>query len=687
MLTQIIAGDSLMKLGRKLHEIRILWGIPSNCNCTLSKEQAAKLTNGVRIDVIKNVIKSELSNGRKLDVQNTKSIKGSSALSWLADVALNDPKKNGDSSPASTDIDANSKLVNGSAMENNEKETNSDDESDENGHSTLRELLIRPAPNTGGKSNGGGSGSGSRPNSPATTTASSTPPTNTNTNTTTIKLPPKKSKVLSIDEIIVAVNKNKNDCDDELALKLYSSNEKNSRFFPIRVMTKHSKDLYPDIPHSWLCDGKLLQLKDPMCLENVRLFQEQWKRGQPVLVSKLNTCIDMDLWLPESFARDFGEDKNDLINCITGNLVANQPMKRFWDGFDNISRRLKDDKGTPMLLKLKDWPPGEDFAEIMPTRFANLMQGLPLSDYTQRMGKYNLASRLPDCFVKPDLGPKMYNAYGSAMHPTKGTSNLHLDISDAVNVMVYVGIPQDGTGDEQIKEAYRAIDEAGCDILTRRRVRDKEELPGALWHIFAPCDADKIRDLLNKVAIERGERPKSKTDPIHDQTWYLDGPLRERLYKEYMVEGYAIAQCLGDAVFIPAGAPHQVRNLRNCIKVAEDFVSPENVAHCFHLTQEFRQLSTSHSNHEDKLQIKNIIYHAIKDAVAFLMHLGKRAMDDAATAAASAAGKTTTMTGNNSIIIDDRKKDCDDKKDNNIDDDKINVGIKKEIKKEESSSE
>lgn len=76
----------------------------------------------------------------------------------------------------------------------------------------------------------------------------------------------------------------------------------------------------------------------------------------------------------------------------------------------------------------------------------------------------------------------MYNAYGSATHLTKGTTNLHLDISDAVNVMVYVGIPKDiDDNDALIKEAYRAIDEAGCDILQRRRVREKNELPGALW--------------------------------------------------------------------------------------------------------------------------------------------------------------------------------------------------------------
>lgn len=72
-----------------------------------------------------------------------------------------------------------------------------------------------------------------------------------------------------------------------------------------------------------------------------------------------------------------------------------------------------------------------------------------------------MASSLPDFFVKPDMGPKMYNAYGeqlprerhplcvcvcvtslllpppgSPAYPSCGTTNLHLDISDATNVMV-----------------------------------------------------------------------------------------------------------------------------------------------------------------------------------------------------------------------------------------------------------
>ncbi|CAG9759983.1 unnamed protein product [Ceutorhynchus assimilis] len=399
----------------------------------------------------------------------------------------------------------------------------------------------------------------------------------------------------------------------------------NKKQGPIRIMTQMVSTLVnPDIPHSWLCVGKLLRLTDPVCEDNLKMFQEQWERGQPVMVSNVSKLLNEDLWSPKSLARDFGKERINLINCESGRTVPHQPMRRFWDGFENPFKRLKDFDGVPMLLKVKDWPPSEDFAETLPTRFEDLMQALPLQDYTKRNGKLNLTTRLPDCFVRPDLGPKMYNAYGKPLPVNKATTNLHLDVSDAVNVMVYVGISHDGNIDKHYQDTLAAIDEAGCDFLAKRRVLDNGELPGALWHIYEARDADKIRDLLNKVTIELGGRLEPDNDPIHDQSAYLDGSLRYRLYKDYGVQGYAILQCEGDAVFIPAGAPHQVRNLNNCIKVAEDFVSPENVVHCSHLTQQFRELSNSHSNHEDKLQIKNIIYHTVKDAMCALAAFGNK---------------------------------------------------------------
>lgn len=64
-----------------------------------------------------------------------------------------------------------------------------------------------------------------------------------------------------------------------------------------------------------------------------------------------------------------------------------------------------------------------------------------------------------------------------------------------------------------------------------------------------------------QVGEEQGQENPPDHDPIHDQSWYLDQTLRKRLYEEYGVQGWAIVQFLGDAVFIPAGAPHQVGSI------------------------------------------------------------------------------------------------------------------------------
>lgn len=54
---------------------------------------------------------------------------------------------------------------------------------------------------------------------------------------------------------------------------------------------------------------------------------------------------------------------------------------------------------------------------------------------------------------------------------------------------------------DHLTAALKAIDDAGCDIITKKRVREVHEIPGALWHIYDAHDADKIRDFLNKVIL------------------------------------------------------------------------------------------------------------------------------------------------------------------------------------------
>lgn len=105
-------------------------------------------------------------------------------------------------------------------------------------------------------------------------------------------------------------------------------------------------------------------------------------------------------------------------------------------------------------------------------------------------------------------------------------------------------------------------------------------------------------------------------------------------------------------------------------------MSPENVAHCFHLTQEFRHLSDSHTNHEDKLQIKNIIYHAMKDSVAVLMAHTKKLEGGSTTNNTVTSISSTSSTSSNSTGAGS----------NGLNSNSNNQGTDVKVKKEQSDS-
>ena len=159
-------------------------------------------------------------------------------------------------------------------------------------------------------------------------------------------------------------------------------------------------------------------------------------------------------------------------------------------------------------------------------------------------------------------------------------------------------------------------------------VEENQPEGGALWDIFRREDVSKLHDYLIKHSEEfrhyKYEPVKKVIHPIHDQCFYLTNEHKRKLKEEYGVEPWTFEQKLGDAVFIPAGCPHQVRNLKSCIKVALDFVSPENVKECIKLTEEFRLLPNWHRVNEDKLEVKKIAFHAIKEAIYDISNGGKK---------------------------------------------------------------
>eukprot|EP00250_Pteridium_aquilinum_P011579 c20166_g1_i3 orf=378-4919(+) len=148
---------------------------------------------------------------------------------------------------------------------------------------------------------------------------------------------------------------------------------------------------------------------------------------------------------------------------------------------------------------------------------------------------------------------------------------------------------------------------------------------GALWDIFRRQDVPKLREYLNRHWREfrhiNEENLTHVTDPIHDQTIFLNEEHKKKLKEEYGVEPWTFEQFTGEAVFIPAGCPHQVRNLKSCIKVALDFVAPENVQECVSLAGEYRLLPKDHRAKEDKLEVKKMAIFAASSALKQLNRL------------------------------------------------------------------
>ena len=268
-----------------------------------------------------------------------------------------------------------------------------------------------------------------------------------------------------------------------------------------------TKPLYQGVTHTWLCDGKVLRFEVPQDDEKkaIDLFQEVWRRGQPIVVGNATQKMNLTIWEPSRLSTEFGAVAVELTNIQTGDILAgNHTLKKFWDGFSNVSKRLRDEDGEPALLKLKDWPSpgnsGEEFSESLPQHSANVLAGLPLPAYTDRgvAGMFNLAANLPDVFVRPDLGPRSYISYGDSQSPDCGTYNLHLELADTLWVLVRAETPSDLDKPEYKNQVMRTLEFVGCssEVDQIRAADGSEALPGCVWHIFHPSHADGIRDLV-----------------------------------------------------------------------------------------------------------------------------------------------------------------------------------------------
>ncbi|KAG4395890.1 hypothetical protein GLYMA_19G068800v4 [Glycine max] len=444
---------------------------------------------------------------------------------------------------------------------------------------------------------------------------------------------------------------------------------------------------------------------------DLRHFQWHWEKGEPVIVSNVLDCTSGLSWEPLVMWRACRQITNTnhdqhldvkAIDCLDWcEAVIN--IHQFFTGY---TKGRQDWLGWPQILKLKDWPPSNLFEERLPRHCAEFISSLPFKEYTDPLkGALNLAVKLPDGSLKPDMGPKTYIAYGFPQEFGRGDSvtKLHCDMSDAVNLLTHIAevklepeqLPiveklkqnhfeqdkrellsddQDGETNHNVlnnsSSTTNASDKQNCvqvmenggnlcdgkevdqfyqpsggievvvanedglscgsDLKEIDKVKIIQESDlfrgdaseGALWDIFRRQDVPKLQEYLKKHFREFRHIHccplKQVIHPIHDQTFYLTMEHKKKLKEEYGIEPWTFTQKLGDAVFIPAGCPHQVRNLKSCIKVALDFVSPENVGECFRLTEEFRTLPINHRSTEDKLEVKKMTIYAMQEVITKL---------------------------------------------------------------------
>ncbi|KAF5336944.1 hypothetical protein D9611_002886 [Ephemerocybe angulata] len=302
-------------------------------------------------------------------------------------------------------------------------------------------------------------------------------------------------------------------------------------------------------------------------VESSEKFAKIWAYGEPLVVANILSKFQIN-WSPDYFIETFG-DKECLITECEQDLNKKLTVKDFFGEFGKY-------EGRTDVWKLKDWPPSADFKSSFPKLYKDFCEAVPVPDYVRRDGVYNIGSHFPSNVVAPDLGPKMYNAWAANQKPgSKGSTRLHMDMADAMNVMLYAAPCPDGS--------------PGC----------------AIWDVYRAEDSDKVRAFLRKR-----NNLRQHYDPIHGQQYYLDDELRAQMYKEHGVCGYRIYQRPGEAIFIPAGCAHQVSNAADSIKIATDFVSPENIDRCTKLTQEFREQNKSKVWKEDVLQLRTMMWFA-----------------------------------------------------------------------------
>ncbi|PWA82973.1 jmjC domain-containing protein [Artemisia annua] len=193
------------------------------------------------------------------------------------------------------------------------------------------------------------------------------------------------------------------------------------------------------------------------------------------------------------------------------------------------------------------------------------------------------------------MDPRMDIGYGDSV------TKLHYAKSDTVNVLTHTNSAE-----------HTSTKSNKADMAKRNTGVQDEDLAydtmegGALWDIFRRRDVPNLIKYFNNHLAEFKHADCSAVDQLKIGTPQCDAA---------GIKTWTFRQKLGDAVFVPAGCPNQVRNLKSCTKVEVNFVSPESVSECIRLQHELRMFPDNHRAKEDMLNIGKMMINALDQAV------------------------------------------------------------------------
>ncbi|GAX77805.1 hypothetical protein CEUSTIGMA_g5248.t1 [Chlamydomonas eustigma] len=472
------------------------------------------------------------------------------------------------------------------------------------------------------------------------------------------------------------------------------------------------EELFLFCPHA-----RCLKPSHPDFHEYLSIFMDRWQKRCPVIV---RGCKGRMRWDPEVMmraCRELGckragveetDTQLEVIECA-GWQSKHMTQHAFFSGY--IGRQGQSPGGgadydlktgresgvSERMLKVKDWPPEESFSKRLVRMNQDFLEMLPLPFYTHpKGGPLNLAWMLPPWSNPTDLGPKTYIAYGRVEEHEgeegDSVTKLHLDMSDAVNIMCHLQKPQaahHASAAAAFLSKHQGITSIADDFLPDKSlVTSSAAAPAAMevqcLDAISPAQQQDVKTLaVAAAALGRGQDTEAASlSPMANHhvacsasvaaaipeasvsvrcgleaavrgSWYggagavwdiwqashvphlrkyLKHHLSEfrhagRVLSEDMVHDVIFDQCcmvtsmhldrmatgnwsnsaevltqdepptalitdlaavppfvpwhfeqhLHEAVFIPAGCPHQVRNLHSCLKVAVDFVPPESL--------------------------------------------------------------------------------------------------------------